>query len=76
MDFGFGVGFEGFAAGEGSMYTCNIYLNSGFEGERTRFYLDPEDKERVTHALVPRPGLCCLFDQVRTAHASLTVRGM
>lgn len=62
--------FEKSAGSEMSMLTANIYLNSGFEGGKTRFYFndDPylewrEDFGQPDFEITPTAGLCLLFRQ-------------
>lgn len=49
---------------EQSMLTVNIYMNEGFKGGSTRFYLtDTSDRRKPDLAIVPQTGLCLLFRQ-------------
>lgn len=48
---------------EESMITVNIYMNGGFEGGSTRFYLDKSAPRVPSHSVVPAPGRCLLFRQ-------------
>jgi len=48
-------------ANEQSMFTVNIYMNEGFEGGKTRFYLAGE--KEPDFSVVPKTGLCLLFRQ-------------
>jgi len=52
---------------EESMLTVNIYMNEGFEGGSTRFYLDDDKhghaKPKPTFSVKPETGLCLLFRQ-------------
>lgn len=62
--------FEKAAGADMSMLTANIYLNSGFRGGKTRFYLsdDPHfewgsDFGAPDFEVAPRAGRCLLFRQ-------------
>lgn len=62
--------FEKIIGSEMSMLTANIYLNSAFDGGKTRFYFsdDPylewrDDFGKPDFEIVPRKGLCLLFRQ-------------
>mmetsp|Transcript_100571 Transcript_100571/g.313491 ORF Transcript_100571/g.313491 Transcript_100571/m.313491 type:complete len:293 (+) Transcript_100571:73-951(+) len=62
--------FERVVGKEMSMLTANIYLNSGFGGGKTRFYLsdDPyfewrSDFGKPYFEIAPKAGLCLLFRQ-------------
>jgi len=48
---------------EQSMFTVNVYMNEGFEGGRTRFYLANPSLRKADLAVVPKTGLCLLFRQ-------------
>lgn len=48
---------------EQSMFTVNIYMNEGFEGGSTRFYLTDPSERKPDLAIVPKTGLCLLFRQ-------------
>lgn len=51
---------------EESMITVNIYMNDGFEGGSTRFYLGgvaPSADRVPTYSVKPETGLCLLFRQ-------------
>lgn len=48
---------------EESMFTVNVYMNDGFEGGSTRFYLNKDNERRPDVSVVPRTGLCLLFRQ-------------
>lgn len=47
---------------EMSMFTVNIYMNSGFGGGDTRFYFS-WDPQRADVSVEPRAGLCVIFRQ-------------
>jgi len=47
---------------ETSMLTVNIYLNDGFAGGSTRFYLG-ETRSKAAVAVEPEAGMCLLFRQ-------------
>lgn len=62
--------YEKTVGAEMSMFTANIYLNAGFSGGRTRFYLsdDPyfewrSDFGDADFEVVPKAGRCLLFRQ-------------
>jgi len=62
--------FEKDVGQEMSMLTANIYLNSEFDGGKTRFYMskDPyfewrSDFGKPDFEIVPKAGLCLLFQQ-------------
>ena len=56
---------------ERSMLTVNVYLNTDFEGGRTRFYtsdvkwgaVDPDQSKHLVYALEPEAGAACVFPQ-------------
>ena len=73
-------------AEERSMLTVNVYLNTDFEGGRTRFYtrdvkwgaVDPDESKYLVHALEPEAGAACVFPQqpgVSLMHDGEEVRG-
>jgi len=56
---------------EMTVYTLNIYLNDGFEGGGTRFYMqckedakvyDNEEAGQVTHVIHPKQGHALIFN--------------
>jgi hypothetical protein len=49
---------------EKTFLSINIYLNEGFGGGATRFYLDDSDSQRITDHVVPSVGRALIFDQV------------
>lgn len=51
-----------------SMFTVNIYMNSGFSGGNTAFLFntaddDEKSQENVVYEVIPQTGLCLLFRQ-------------
>ena len=71
---------------ERSMLTVNVYLNTDFEGGRTRFYtsdvkwgaVDPDQSKHLVYALEPEAGAACVFPQLPGAslmHDGEEVRG-
>lgn len=52
---------------EMSMITVNAYLNDGFEGGSTRFYLK-RDEDEPDLVVVPKAGSCVLFSQPQRKH--------
>ena len=71
---------------ERSMLTVNVYLNTDFEGGRTRFYkgdvrwgaVDPDESKYLVYALEPEAGEACVFPQQPAAslmHDGEEVRG-
>ena len=68
------------------MLTVNVYLNTDFEGGRTRFYtsdvkwgaVDPDPSKHLVYALEPEAGAACVFPQQPGAslmHDGEEVRG-
>merc|ERR1711939_193010 len=73
-------------AEERSILTVNVYLNTDFEGGRTRFYrgdvkwgaVDPDESKYLVYALEPEAGAACVFPQQPMAslmHDGEEVRG-
>merc|ERR1712217_374882 len=48
---------------EQSMFTVNVYMNEGFDGGSTRFYLSDPQELKVDLSVVPKTGRCLLFRQ-------------
>jgi len=51
---------------EMSMFTVNVYMNEGFKGGSTRFYM--ADADKADFAVTPKTGLCLLFRQPTGQH--------
>ena len=66
-----------FTRSELTTHTINIYLNHGFEGGRTLFYLDPARPTAVTLAVRPEAGMCTLFNHATESlpHEAEVLRG-
>eukprot|EP00808_Paulinella_micropora_P011129 g9028.t1 len=47
---------------EVSIYTVNIYLSGNHKGGDTRFYMDTQNRGKVTHRVAPSPGVALCFD--------------